>query len=250
MPPIGRSSFCRSAVVIACVSLLSACANNYSYTQEDFSTKGPFDNHYSASRQVVFESLKRVMLRQGFALEKADKDALTLVVSKQYQHGDRNSLLTISGLVSGGDGWADSWVAAQEVTLKSDSATQTTSVGLGLGLSIPIPTGTVSTLAKAWGETLKDPALYAKIYAAVEQEIPEVTVELKQSSVEDDARMKAEIEQRIRIEAEVRAKMEKEAAEKNVQHTMIASAPAVQLPAPVLVPPAPTTTASVLPATK
>lgn len=228
------TNFFHSKMLLGCVligitGLLSACAGSkYAYEQESFDSKGPFDHHYKASKQAVFESFRRVALRQGFAIEKEDKQNFTLVVSKQYQHGERNTLLTISGLITGGSTWADSWVAAQEVTLKSDSATQTASVGLGLGLSIPVPTGTASTLTKERGETVKDPSLYNKIYAAVDKELPEVSVELQQSRTEDDAQLRIDIEKRLRLEAEIKTKLEHEAAQKN---TSDSSAPAVDTPA-------------------
>ena len=136
--------------LIASAVLLTACAGpQYAFQKESFDSKEtPFDHHFAASKQIVFESIKRVALRQGFAVEHEDDNALSLVVSKQYQEDDRNTLLTISSLVTGGDLNADTWVAAQEVTVKSHAVTQTASVGILLGLSIPVPTGSIATLTK------------------------------------------------------------------------------------------------------
>jgi hypothetical protein len=222
-------------LLIASVALLTACAGpKYAFQQESFdsSVASPFDHHFAASKQVVYESLKRVALRDGFAVERESNDEHTLVVSKQYQDGESNTLLTISGLVTGGDTSADTWIAAQEVTIKSHAATQTASVGILLGLSIPVPTGTVATLTKERGETVMDRSFYNKIYAAVEKEIPEVKAQLDAASTEDDTRLRAEIEKKMRIEMEVRAKLEQEQA----QAAHAASATVAVAPAPTSVP--------------
>ncbi|MDH0341997.1 DUF2242 domain-containing protein [Chromobacterium haemolyticum] len=208
-------------LVIASVAFLSACAGpKYAFQQESFDAKqGPFDHHFNASKAVVYESLKRVALRQGFAVEHKSASDYTLVVSKQYQNGERNTLLTISGLVTGGNAGADAWIAAQEVTLKSHESTQTASVGLLLGVSIPVPTGTVATLTKERGETVMDKQFYSKIYAAIEKEIPDVQAQIEVTNTEDDTRLRAEIEKKLRIEMEIRAKLEKEAAAAKEQQT-------------------------------
>ncbi|RJX31782.1 MAG: DUF2242 domain-containing protein [Oxalobacter sp.] len=190
---------------------LSACSSTkQAFLRETFDSKGPFDRHYPASKQVVYESMKRVALRQGFSIEQNNNKELTIVVSKQYQEGELNTLLTISGLVTGSDAHADAWVAAQEVTLKNHIATQTASVGLGFGLSLPVPTGKVSTLSKERGETIMDKTFYQKIFAAIEKEIPVVKQQMQTTAAEDDSRLRADIEKKLRIEMEIRERLEKE----------------------------------------
>lgn len=205
----------KSLLIVAGAAVLSACAGpQRAFQQENFDAKGPFDRHFNAPKQVVFESMKRVALRQGFAVEQKNNTEYTLVVSKQYQEDERNTLLTISGLVTGGEKSSDAWIAAQETTQKTNVATQTASIGLGLGLSVPVPTGKVSTLIKERGETIMDKMFYDKIYSAIEKEIPVVQSQLKTESHEDDSRMRSEIEKKLRIEMEVRAKLEKETQER------------------------------------
>lgn len=226
------------ALAAACVTLLSACAGQkYAFQQENFDAKGPFDRHFNAPKQVVFESMKRVALRQGFAVEQKNNTEHTLVVSKQYQEDERNTLLTISGLVTGGEKASDAWIAAQETTQKTNVATQTASIGLGLGLSVPVPTGKVSTLIKERGETIMDKMFYDKLYMAIEKEIPVVQSQLKTESHEDDSRMRSEIEKKLRIEMEIRAKLEKETqdrlkAAQEEQETTVATPATESAPAP------------------
>jgi hypothetical protein len=153
--------------------------------------------------------MKRVALRQGFAVEKDAEAGNALVVSKQYQHDDLNTLLTISGIVTGAGNSADAWIAAQEVTLKSHETKQTTSVGF-IGLSIPIPTGTTASLTKERGETVVDPVFYERMFASIEKEVPNVRAQLENQKLEDDARLRAEIEQKLRIEMEIKAQLEAE----------------------------------------
>jgi hypothetical protein len=234
MQTAAKFSTFSKTLVIASVTLLAACAGpQHAFQQESFDTKGPFDHHFASSKQVVYVSLKRVALRQGFAVEHENNADHTLVVSKQYQDGERNTLLTISGLVTGGDASADTWIAAQEVTLKSHSATQTASVGLLLGLSVPVPTGTVATLTKERGETVSDKQFYDKIYAAITKEIPDVKTQLDMTSTEDDSRMRAEIEKKLRIEMEIRAKLEKESAAQVQSHSVPAPVASVGVPSAV-----------------
>lgn len=222
-------------LVLVCIAGLSACAGpKYAFQKENFEAKGPFDHHFNASKQVVYQAMKRVALRQGFAIERDSEPDSAIVVSKQYQEGNLNTLLTLSGLVMGGGKTADAWIAAQEVALKSNEARQTASVGLGLGLSIPIPTGTTTTLTKERGETVMDKVFYEKIYAAIDREIPLVSEQLATSSIEDDSRLRAEIEKKLRIEMEVRAKLEKEAHELAAANaTLPTSAPVISSAAPV-----------------
>jgi Uncharacterized protein conserved in bacteria (DUF2242) len=214
--------------------VLSGCSGpKYAFQHENFDINGPFDHHFSASKQVAYESMKRVALRQGFSVEQKNNDECTMIVSKQYQEDERNTLLTISGLVTGGDTYADAWIAAQEITLKSNTATQTASIGLGLGLSLPIPTGKVATLTKERGETVLDKVFYDKIFTAIEKEIPLVQQQMKTTSAEDDSRLRSDIEKKLRIEMEIREKLEKEklTAVSNAATKPDTGTPAVTAPA-------------------
>ena len=197
-------------VVLASLTLLAACSGTkYAYQKEAFDAKGPFDHHFNAPKAAVYQAMKRVALRQGFAVEKDAEAGNALVVSKQYQHDDLNTLLTISGIVTGAGNSADAWIAAQEVTLKSHETKQTTSVGF-IGLSIPIPTGTTASLTKERGETVVDPVFYERMFASIEKEVPNVRAQLENQKLEDDARLRAEIEQKLRIEMEIKAQLEAE----------------------------------------
>lgn len=237
------STFTR-VVVLASLALLAACSGTkYAYQREVFDAKGPFDRHFDASKQAVYQAMKRVALRQGFAVEKDAEASYALVVSKQYQQDNLNTLLTISGIVTGAGNTSDAWVAAQEVTLKSHETKQTTSVGF-LSLSIPIPTGTTASLTKERGETVVDPAFYERMFASIAKEVPLVQKQLDSQKQEDDTRLRAEIEQKLRIEMEIKARLEAEQAAKLKQAAEQAATPpaAVQTPAavtPTAAPPVP-----------
>ena len=201
-------------VVLASLTLLAACSGTkYAYQKEAFDAKGPFDRHFDAPKQAVYQAMKRVALRQGFAIEKDAESSNALVVSKQYQQDNLNTLLTISGIVTGAGNSSDAWIAAQEVTLKSHETKQTTSVGF-IGLSIPIPTGTTASLTKERGETVVDPVFYERMFASIAKEVPLVQQQLASQKQEDDARLRAEIEQKLRIEMEIKARLEAERAAK------------------------------------
>lgn len=236
------SAFAR-VVVLGSLALLAACSGTkYAYQKEAFDTKGPFDRHFNAPKAVVYQAMKRVALRQGFAVEKDVEANYALVVSKQYQQDNLNTLLTISGIVTGAGNTADAWVAAQEVTLKSHETKQTTSVGF-LSLSIPIPTGTTATLTKERGETVVDPVFYERMFASIEKEVPNVRTQLENQKQEDDARLRSEIEQKLRIEMEIKARLEAERAAKleaeqqaKLQKQAADAAAANPAPAPVATP--------------
>ena len=85
------------AAIMAALTLLAACSGTkYAYQKEAFDAKGPFDHHFDAPKQAVYQAMKRVALRQGFAIEKDAETSNALVVSKQYQQDNLNTLLTIS----------------------------------------------------------------------------------------------------------------------------------------------------------
>ncbi len=236
------SAFAR-VVVLGSLALLAACSGTkYAYQKEAFDTKGPFDRHFNAPKAVVYQAMKRVALRQGFAVEKDAEASNALVVSKQYQQDNLNTLLTISGIVTGAGNTSDAWIAAQEVTLKSHETKQTTSVGF-LSLSIPIPTGTTATLTKERGETVVDPVFYERMFASIEREVPNVRAQLESQKLEDDARLRSEIEQKLRIEMEIKARLEAERVAKleaeqqaKLQKQAADAAAANAAPAPASVP--------------
>jgi len=220
------STFTR-VVVLASLALLAACSGTkYAYQREVFDAKGPFDRHFDAPKQAVYQAMKRVALRQGFAVEKDAEASYALVVSKQYQQDNLNTLLTISGIVTGAGNTSDAWVAAQEVTLKSHETKQTTSVGF-LSLSIPIPTGTTA-----------DPAFYERMFASIAKEVPLVQKQLDSQKQEDDTRLRAEIEQKLRIEMEIKARLEAEQAAKLKQAAEQAATPPAAV-TPTAAPPVP-----------
>ncbi|TIC86163.1 DUF2242 domain-containing protein [Crenobacter intestini] len=207
------SSILRHPLLLSLLTVfaLSGCATKYAFQKENFSEKGPFDHRFNASKDVVYQAMKRIALRQGFAIEKESEETTALVVSKQYQDGNINTLLTLSGIAMGNGRVSDAWIAAQEVSMKSTEAKQMTSIGLGFGLSIPIPTGTVSSLTKERGETIKDKDFYARMFAAIEKELPEVSAQMADQKHDEEQRLRAEIEKKLRIEMEIRAKLEAEA---------------------------------------
>lgn len=207
---VEKMSVFARVIVFGSIALLAACSSTkYAYQKEAFDSKGPFDRHFEAPKQAVYQAMKRVALRQGFAIEKETESSHALVLSKQYQQDNLNTLLTISGIVTGAGNASDAWIAAQEVTLKSLETKQTTSVGF-LSLSIPIPTGTTATLTKERGETVVDPAFYDRMFASIAKEVPQIQKQLESQKLEDDAKLRAEIEQKLRIEMEIKARLEAE----------------------------------------
>lgn len=202
----------RIGSVIALVATLAACGGpKYSYKEETFDKKGPFERHFVANADIAFAAMKKVLLRQGYTMEKQESNERAFVASKQFQHDDVNTLLTISGIASSdGNLGSDTWMAAQEVQYKVNEQKHTSSVSFLL-VSIPVPTGSTKSLSKDRGETIQDKEFYDKLFSAIEHELPAVKIELEAGRKEENLKMREEIERRLRTEMEVKQKLEQEA---------------------------------------
>ncbi|PZP64455.1 MAG: hypothetical protein DI596_01920 [Azospira oryzae] len=221
------------AVLLAAVALTACGGPRYAYKQETFETAGPFERRFFTAPDTVYAAVRRVVLRQGYMLEREEAQGRAFVASKQFQDDDTNTLITLSTVVSGSSANAAAWIAGQEVQFKIKKVRHTTEVKLPLFLgAVPIPTGSTQSLSKDRGETITDRDFYERIFRAVEKEIPRVEEEHRISREDEDRRLKEEIERRLRIEREVRAKLEAEEREAAASRALLPSEHASRSEAP------------------
>lgn len=199
------------AAFIAAALLVGCGGPRHAYKGENFSNAGPFERHLNAPPETSFAAMKKIVLRQGYTIEKQEPKDRAFVASKQFQNDAVNIMLTVSGIASGdGRNGTSAWMAAQEAQFVTSEQKHTASMGNFL-LSIPVPTGSTRTVSKDRGETITDKEFYDRLFLAIESELPAAQKEIAAAAEDEDARMRAEIEKRLRAEMEIKAKLEQEA---------------------------------------
>ena len=209
----------KAVAAISVISMgLGACSTPKAiYKDENFASKGPFEHHFGVSPEITFAAMKKVVLRQGYAVEKQSDKERAFVASKQRQKDNVNAVLTISAVSSNdGDNGTNGWMAVQEADFVVSETKQTSSVS-ALFFSIPIPTGSTRSVNKERGETILDHDFYENLFGAVEKEIPNSKKELVADKIESANAMRLEAEAKLRAEQQAKETLRKEVDAENAR---------------------------------
>jgi hypothetical protein len=150
---------------------LAACSSSPPvYKEDNFLRGGAFEHRFNAPPDVTFLAMKKIVLRQGYALEQQTcQQQQSFVASRQRQQGAINTVLTLSAVVMHDAGLGSTgWINLQESVFVTDAPKPTNGAAVS-GTAQP---------RKQRGETVVDGGYYDNLFAAVEREIPQVQREL------------------------------------------------------------------------
>ena len=151
---------------------LAACSSSPPvYKEDNFLRGGAFEHRFNAPPDVTFLAMKKIVLRQGYALEQQNcQQQQGFVASRQRQQGSSNTVLTLSAVVMHDAGLGSTgWINLQESVFVTDAPKPTN----GAAISVTVQP------RKQRGETVVDSGYYDNLFAAVEREIPLAQRELE-----------------------------------------------------------------------
>lgn len=151
---------------------LAACSSSPPvYKEDNFLRGGAFEHRFNAPPDVTFLAMKKIVLRQGYALEQQScQQQQSFVALRQRQQGSTNTVLTLSAVVMHDAGLGSTgWVNLQESVFVTDAPKPAT----GTAISATVQP------RKQRGETVVDSGYYDNLFAAVEREIPLAQRELE-----------------------------------------------------------------------
>lgn len=196
---------------------LAACSSSPPvYKEDNFLRGGAFEHRFNVPPEVTVLAMKKIVLRQGYALEQQNcQQQQSFVASRQRQQGNTNTVLTLSGMVMHDAGVGSiGWINLQESVFVTDASQPVSGTAVS---ATPQP-------RKQRGETVVDSGYYDHLFAAVEREIPVVQRELEAAK------------------ATAQAAAEAPPAASDISTSGVAMEPLIQteaLPAPVAVDPSP-----------
>jgi hypothetical protein len=162
------------ALALALSAALAACSTSPPvYKEDNFARGGAFEHRFNVPPEVTFLAMKKIVLRQGYALEQQDcQQQQSFVASRQRQQGNTNTVLTLSAVVmhDAGQG-SNGWINLQESVFVTDTSKP--------AVSTAASANAYPSVRKQRGETVVDSGYYDNLFAAVERELPLAQRELE-----------------------------------------------------------------------
>lgn len=155
-------------IVSVLISLLivSGCAGKEHY-KEVFNEGSKYNSRiFEEPIESVWVVAEKVVLAQGFILEKTDKNAMAMVATRLFKEDDETATLVLSVTARAEGKGTILFATANQTKEKFHSARS-----YNWFLIIPRPTGSTAASVKMGGETIEDPEFFQKFFHAVEKEI-------------------------------------------------------------------------------
>lgn len=146
--------------------IVSGCAGKEHY-KEVFNEGSRYNSRtFEEPIEIVWAVAEKVVLAQGFILEKTDKNAMAMVATRLFKEDDVTTTLVLSVTARPEGTGTVIFATANQTKEKFHSATS-----YDWFLIIPRPTGATASSVKMGGETIEDPEFFQKFFHAVEKEI-------------------------------------------------------------------------------